>query len=97
MAKVGRNHSRDMFSRGYFSHYSPEGKDVGDRLDEAGIDYSAAGENLALAPTVSRANSGLINSLGHKRNILDPSFSKIGIGVVDGGVYGKMFTQVFTN
>ncbi|OGD90424.1 hypothetical protein A3D07_02930, partial [Candidatus Curtissbacteria bacterium RIFCSPHIGHO2_02_FULL_42_15] len=97
LAKIGRNHSKDMFSRGYFSHYSPEGKDVGDRLDDAGIGYSAAGENLALAPTVSRANSGLINSPGHRRNILDPSFSKIGIGAVDGGVYGKMFTQVFTN
>ena len=97
LAKIGRNHSKDMFSHGYFSHYSPEGKDVGDRLDDAGIGYSAAGENLALAPTVSRANSGLINSPGHRRNILDPSFSKIGIGAVDGGVYGKMFTQVFTN
>lgn len=97
LANVGRSHSRDMFSRGYFSHYSPEGKDVGDRLDEAEIGYSAAGENLALSPTVSRANSGLINSPGHRRNILDPTFSKIGIGAIDGGVYGKMFTQVFTD
>ena len=97
LAKIGRNHSKDMFERGYFSHFSPEGKDVGDRLDEAGIEYVAAGENLALAPTLSRAHSGLMNSLGHKRNILDPSFGEIGIGVVDGGVYGKMFTQVFTN
>src|SRR3990167_8886510 len=97
LAKVGRNHSKDMFARGYFSHFSPEGKDLGDRLDEAGIEYVAAGENLALAPTVSRAHSGLMNSPGHRRNILDPSFGKIGIGVIDGGVYGKMFTQVFTN
>ena len=97
LAKVGRNHSKDMFVRGYFSHFSLEGKDLGNRLDEAGIDYLAAGENLALAPTVSRAHTGLINSPGHRRNILDPSFGKIGIGVVDGGVYGKMFTQVFTN
>ena len=97
LAKIGRNHSKDMFKRGYFSHFSPEGKDVGNRFDEAGIDYTAAGENLALAPTVSRAHTGLINSPGHRRNILDPSFGEIGIGVVDGGVYGKMFTQVFTN
>ena len=97
LAKVGRNHSKDMFVRGYFSHFSPEGKDLGNRLDEAGIDYLAAGENLALAPSVSRAHTGLINSPGHKRNILDPSFGKIGIGVVDGGIYGKMFTQVFTD
>ena len=51
---------------------------------------------MALAPNVDRAHTGLMNSEGHKRNILDPAFGKIGIGVVDGGVYGKMFTQVFT-
>lgn len=97
LAQVGRGHSKDMFARGYFSHYSPEGKDVGDRLDTAGIAYSIAGENLAFAPSVTRAHEGLINSPGHKRNILDPAFTKVGIGTIDGGVYGKMFTQVFTN
>jgi len=96
LAKVGRAHSRDMFERGYFSHYSLDGKDVGDRLLKNGIDYSYAGENLALAPNVQRAHTGLMNSTGHKRNILDPAFGHIGIGVIDGGVYGKMFTQVFT-
>ena len=97
LAEIGRSHSKDMFERGYFSHYSPEGKDVGDRLEENGISYSYAGENLALAPDVIRAHNGLMNSEGHRRNILDPAFSKIGIGAIDGGVYGKMFTQVFTN
>ena len=94
--QVGRKHSEDMFKRGYFSHFSPEGKDVGNRLLENGIEYSFAGENLALAPNIDRAHTGLMTSEGHRRNILDPAFGKIGIGVVDGGVYGKMFTQVFT-
>lgn len=97
LAQVGRKHSEDMFARGYFSHYSPEGRDVGDRLGESGIRYTLAGENLALAPDVSRAHTGLMNSEGHRRNILDPSFKKMGIGTQDGGVYGKMFTQVFTD
>ena len=97
LAGVGREHSKDMLERGYFSHYSPEEKDVGDRLDRAGISYSIAGENLALAPSVVRAHDGLMNSSGHRRNILDPAFTKIGIGAIDGGVYGKMFTQIFTN
>lgn len=96
-ATVGRNHSQDMFERGYFSHYSPEGKDVGNRLEESGIAYTYAGENLALAPDVTRAHTGLMDSPGHRRNILDPAFGQIGIGAIDGGVYGKMFTQVFTN
>ena len=97
LAKVGRSHSRDMFERGYFSHYSPESRDVGNRLEENKITYAIAGENLALAPNVNRAHTGLMNSEGHKRNILDPAFKKIGIGAIDGGVYGKMFTQVFTD
>lgn len=97
LAQVGRNHSKDMFEQGYFSHYSPERKNVGDRLDEAGVPYSFVGENLALAPSVDRAHAGLMNSPGHQRNILDPAFEKIGIGAIDGGIYGKMFTQVFTD
>ncbi|MBI3341654.1 CvpA family protein [Candidatus Curtissbacteria bacterium] len=96
-AQVGRGHSEDMFKRGYFSHYSPEGKDVGDRLQEASISYSIAGENLALAPSIQRAHDGLMNSPGHRRNILDPAFKRVGIGVIDGGVYGKMVTQIFTD
>lgn len=97
LVAVARAHSRDMFERGYFSHFSPGGEDVGDRLESAGIYYTFAGENLALAPNIDRAHTGLINSPGHRRNILDPAFSKVGIGVIDGGVYGKMTTQVFTN
>ncbi len=93
---VARNHAKDMWERSYFSHYSPEGKDVGDRLSESNIKYSFAGENLALAPTVQTAHIGLMNSKGHRENILEPKFKKIGIGVIDNGVYGKMFVEVFT-
>lgn len=96
LATVARAHSIDMFARGYFSHYSPEGKDVGDRLVGAGIPYTYAGENLALAPNIDRAHTGLMNSPGHKRNILDPAFGHIGIGAINGGIYGEMFTQIFT-
>lgn len=94
---VARGHARDMWERKYFSHYSPEGRDVGDRLNTAGIRYGLAGENLALAPTVSTAHNGLMNSEGHKANILEPGFKKVGIGVIDNGIYGKMFVQVFTD
>ncbi len=70
---------------------------MGDRLNEAAISYSVAGENLALAPTVQTAHNGLMNSEGHRKNILDPEFKKLGVGVIDNGVYGKMFVQVFTD
>ncbi len=95
--EVAENYAKDMWERKYFGHFSPEGKDVGDRLTQAKIKYSFAGENLALAPTVKTAHVGLMNSEGHRANILEPRFSKIGIGVIDNGVYGKMFVQVFTD
>lgn len=94
---VARAHAKDMWERKYFSHVSPEGKDVGDRLAAQNIKYQLAGENLALAPTLQTAHTGLMNSEGHRANILEKRFKKIGIGVIDNGYYGKMFVQVFTD
>jgi uncharacterized protein YkwD len=94
---LGRDYAKDMFRRGYFSHYNPEGQSPFDRMDTYGITYGYAGENLALAPSTELAMQGLMNSPGHRKNILSPNFAKIGIGVMDGGIYGKMFTQEFTD
>jgi len=97
LAKVGERHCLDMFARGYFSHYTLEGKTPFDRMDSAKIFYLIAGENLALAPTLEEAFQGLMESPGHKANMLSSDFGKVGIGVVDGGPYGLMFAQEFTN
>lgn len=94
---IAREHSKDMFGRGYFSHYSPEGKTVADRAQAAGIDYQVIGENLAYAPSLALAHQGLMNSPGHRANILSADYHQIGIGIMDGGVYGLMVTQVFSN
>lgn len=97
LREIARAHSQDMFERGYFSHYTPEGESVADRAQKAGIDYQVIGENLAFAPSLDLAHKGLMNSPGHRANILSPDFNKIGIGVIDGGIYGLMITQVFSN
>lgn len=94
---IARAHSNDMFKRGYFSHYTPEGLSPFDRMQKAGITYQYAGENLALAPDTALAMQGLMNSPGHRANILSPNFHKVGIGVINGGIYGEMYTQDFTN
>lgn len=94
---VARAHAKDMFARGYFSHYNPDGQSPFDRMKAAGITFTAAGENLALAPNVSLAHQGLMNSPGHRANILSPDFGRVGIGVMDGGIYGEMFVQEFTD
>jgi len=97
LTAVARAHSRDMLARGYFSHVAPDGKDPFDRLRQAGVSYRTAGENLALAPTLAMAHRGLMNSPGHKANILRPAFGRVGIGIVDGGRRGLMATQNFRN
>lgn len=97
LTEVGRGHSADMFRRGYFAHTSPDGKNVSDRALDKGYVYLVIGENLAYAPTVELAHKGLMDSPGHRANILSPEFNKIGIGIMDGGVYGLMVTQVFSN
>lgn len=97
ITNVAEAYAMDMWNRHYFSHYNPEGQSVADRFKEAGISYQIAGENLALAPTEETAMTGLMNSSEHKANILETRFHKIGIGIVDNGIYGKIFVQEFTN
>jgi len=97
MTRVARSHSLDMFRRGYFSHYTPEGKDPFDRMKDANVKFLAAGENLALGQTLSICHQGLMNSPGHRANILRPNYGRLGIGVLDGGVRGLMISQEFRN
>lgn len=97
IAEVARLHSSDMFENKYFSHIAPDGSDPAARMEQGKISFSYAGENLAFAPDVVVAHQGLMDSPGHKRNILDPKFRRIGIGVIDSGIYGRMFTQNFAD
>lgn len=97
LVPVGRAHDADMFARGYFSHYAPDGRDPFDRMKAAGIRYSVAGENLALGQTLKICHEGLMNSPGHRANILNPSYGRVGIGILDGGSHGLMIAQEFRN
>lgn len=97
MTKVARLHSKDMFARGYFSHYTPEKVSPYDRMEQAKITYIRAGENISLGPTLILSHNGLMNSPGHRANILKPNFGRLGIGIMDGGRYGLMITQDFRN
>ncbi len=94
---LGRAHAVDMFQQGYFSHTGRDGRSPFDRMRDAHIAYTTAGENLALAPSTEFAHEGLMNSPGHRANILNPHFLRVGIGVLDGGIDGKMFVQEFTD
>jgi uncharacterized protein YkwD len=95
LTNVARAHSQDMFVRGYFAHVNPEGKSPFDRMKEAQVRFRTAGENLALAQTLEIAHTNLMNSPGHRANILNPAFGRLGIGIMDGGFYGLMISQEF--
>jgi len=97
LREVARMHSRDMFARSYFSHITPDGLSPFDRIRHANISFRTAGENLALAQTLAIAHQGLMDSPGHRANILKASFGRVGIGILDGGIYGLMVTQNFRN
>lgn len=97
LRNVARAKSRDMLLKGYFAHTSPTGEALSDRLNNSHVSFVSAGENLALAPTINLAEIGLMNSPKHKANMLDPQFTRVGIGVLDAGQYGIMVTQEFAN
>ena len=95
LVPVARAHSQEMFRHKYFSHESPVAGSPFDRLKAAGITYTRAGENLAYAQSVAIAHRALMDSPGHRENILRPEFTRIGIGVISAGAYGRMVTQLF--
>ena len=97
LVPVARAHSIDMFARSYFSHQTPEGLTPADRVKKAGVRYLVMGENLALGQTLSICHRGLMNSPGHRANILSSAYGRVGIGILDGGVHGLMITQEFRN
>jgi uncharacterized protein YkwD len=96
---VARQYSRRMAEERFFSHTDPEGRSVRERVDEAEIKWRMLGENLAYANgyinPVAASLRGWMESPGHRRNILDPDYSKTAIGVwvsSNGTVY---FTEIF--
>ena len=97
LRNVARVHSMDMLRNGYFSHKDLSGQLPSNRLASAGVIFQTVGENLALAPSVDLAHIGLMNSPSHRENILAPEYTRVGIGIIDAGPYGKMITQVFTD
>ncbi|PTU82284.1 CAP domain-containing protein [Staphylococcus pasteuri] len=82
VSNTARKHSQDMADNNYFDHTDLKGKSPFDRLKDDHHDFSSAGENFAYGQQSSIfAHEGLMNSLGHRKNILNDSFSTLGVGV----------------
>ncbi len=95
LTRVARIKSQDLVNNNYFAHNSPTYGSPFDMMKNFGITYRTAGENLAANSTVQAAHNALMNSPGHRANILNSSYTDIGIGIVASSKYGKMFTQMF--
>ncbi len=95
VARVAGIKSQDIVDNDYFSHNSPTYGSPFEMLDSFGIKYHDAGENLAGHQTVQSAHEALMNSAGHRQNILSNDYTHIGIGVRPSNRYGYVFTQLF--
>lgn len=96
LVESARIKSQDMIDNKYFAHTSPTlGQFYEIIRKKTGSAYGYLGENLAGAPSVTTAHNSLMNSSGHRQNILNPNYTHIGVGIKKGGPYGMMFTQHF--
>lgn len=94
--RTARAHSSDMAVNDYFDHINLDGQTPFERLEEDHISFRLAGENLAAGqPSSIFAHEGLMNSLGHRENILHPGFRSLGIGVAFDQEGKPFFTEKF--
>ena len=93
LSRVAQYKSQDMSSKNYFSHQSPTYGSPFDMMKAFGISYRTAGENIAKGQTTpAQVVEAWWNSEGHRKNILNASFTEIGVGYVAKGNY---WTQMF--
>ncbi len=99
LAAAARAHAEDMRDNGFIGHISARTGDLGDRLHHAGYAFAYASENIARATSLWEAMASLMRSPGHRRNLLSPEVTRIGIGVaITTDAHGErtyVVTQVF--
>lgn len=96
LSDVAREKSKDMMNKGYFSHQSPTYGSPFDMMKQFGITYKSAGENIAKGQqTPQEVMNAWMNSEGHRANILNGSFTHIGVGFVKDAQGTTYWTQMF--
>jgi len=88
--------SEDMAKLNYFDHTSPTYGSPFDMMKQFGVSYRAAGENIAMGQTSpEQVMNGWMNSEGHRKNILSPNFTQIGVGIARNAEGRLYWTQQF--
>ena len=93
--KLARMKSQDMVDNNYFSHQSPTYGSPFDMLKSNKVSYMYAGENIAMNQSAEAAFKAWMNSEGHKKNILNPNFTELGVGIAPKGNGSYIYTQLF--
>jgi uncharacterized YkwD family protein len=91
---VAQTKANDMKTNGYFSHTSPTYGSPFDMIRMAGVQYRYAGENIARNISVDAAMAAFMSSDGHRKNILNPAYTHVGVGVVSSSA-GNYYVQIF--
>ncbi|WP_257348879.1 CAP domain-containing protein [Pseudalkalibacillus decolorationis] len=96
LSKVAQEKSNDMLENGYFSHNSPNYGSPFQMMQEFGVSYQSAGENIAAGQqSAEQVVKAWMNSPGHRRNIMNKDVTQIGVGRAKGGEQGIYWTQMF--
>ncbi|MEL6674989.1 MAG: CAP domain-containing protein [Bacteroidota bacterium] len=91
LTEAARVHTVDMVVNNFVEHEGKDGKDVGGRLQALGYTYQVAGENIAQGfGSIKEVVSGWKSSVGHCKNMMDPSYTQMGAAELD-----SYWTQVF--
>ena len=93
--KLARMKSQDMVDNNYFSHQSPTYGSPFDMLKSNNVSYMYAGENIAMNQSAEAAFRAWMNSEGHRKNILNPNFTELGVGIAPKGNGSYIYTQLF--
>lgn len=96
LCRVARYKSQDMIDKKYFSHTSPTYGSPFTMMQNFGIRFSSAGENIAYGQrTPQEVMNAWMNSSGHRANILSPSYTQIGVGLAKDANGVCYWTQMF--
>ncbi|OHV56794.1 CAP domain-containing protein [Pseudofrankia sp. BMG5.36] len=96
LTAAAQGHSADMAQKNYFSHTSLDGRSFADRIRATGFPGTSIGENIAAGGTTAAQTVEMwMNSAGHRANMLNCSYTHIGVGYAEGGSYRYYWTQDF--
>ena len=95
LTATAQNKANDMVKNNYFAHESPTYGSPFKMMQDAGITYVAAGENIAGNNNIDEAIDSFLNSENHRKNLLSNAYNYIGIGIEKSDTYGYIIVLMF--